>query len=296
MPSERKAPAAAQRLAARVRLKVRDAARSGRSRVTRVSHHSTNQNIFHCCVHKTGSQWIRHLLADPLVYQHSGLRTYHYQPSLPPGVKALPIDARSFPGPIPDRTIVTPLYINYSSYLAMEKRHSSTNFFVMRDPRDIVVSWYFSSRYSHRLMGDLPEIRQRLESLPQRDGFSFAIRYLAEFGLFTAMRSWADAARDGRDVLVIKFEDLVGPNQEATFATLFSHCDIAIPPAQLHRLCEEYSFRRRSGRHAGEEDPRSQYRKGVPGDWRRHFDDRLLSEFADTTRDLVAELGYESPL
>jgi len=49
-----------------------------RSRLVRVKHHTSAQNIYHCCVHKTGSQWIRRIFSDLRTYQYSGLRSYNY--------------------------------------------------------------------------------------------------------------------------------------------------------------------------------------------------------------------------
>ena len=36
-----------------------------RVRLARVSRHTELRNVYHCCLHKTGSQWIRKILADP---------------------------------------------------------------------------------------------------------------------------------------------------------------------------------------------------------------------------------------
>ena len=44
---------------AKARRKTRDAVNRGLARMTRVSYDTTLQNVYHCCVHKTGSQWIR---------------------------------------------------------------------------------------------------------------------------------------------------------------------------------------------------------------------------------------------
>jgi hypothetical protein len=293
MASESRSGTSSQRVAAKGKLKARDLLQRGRARVTRVSHVSINENVFHCCVHKTGSQWIRRMLADPLVYKYSGLRTYHYQSQLPGGVDSRSISDRSFSVPFPTQTIVTPLYINYANFAAIDRPDRSAGFFVMRDPRDIVISWYFSSRYSHRIMGDLAGIRSQLDSLPESEGFSYSIRHLNDFGLFSAIRSWMVAQQQDPSIKVFRFEDLVGDKPEEAFADMFSHCDIDIPASKVRQLLSHYSFRRSSGRDLGEEDQRAQYRKGVPGDWRNYFDDNLAAEFAAVTNDLAVELGYE---
>ena len=46
----------------------------------------------------------------------------------------------------------------------------------------------------------------------------------------------------------------------------------SLTAGELLALCQRYGFRALAGGRApGEEDPKSHYRRGVPGDWRRHF-------------------------
>src|SRR5438094_804666 len=51
----------------------------------RIGYRSGPVNLYHCCVPKTGSQWIGKILSDPIFYRYSGLEGYHYQTSLPGG-------------------------------------------------------------------------------------------------------------------------------------------------------------------------------------------------------------------
>ena len=216
--------------------KNRDRVAELRTLFLRVRHRSQADNVYHCCVHKTGSQWIRAIFKDPRVYHRA--------------------------------------------------------FFVMRDPRDVVVSWYFSSRYAHGLMGGLGEVRKTLSDVPQSEGLCYSIRYLEDFGLFNALSSWADAAERDENVMLIRFEDIAGDRSAAHFLRLFDHLDFAIPEAQALQLLEDYSFERLSHRKKGEEDQKAHYRKGVAGDWANHFDDQVLTTFNDVTGDLLTKLGY----
>ena len=114
-----------------------------------VARRSDVRNIYHCCVHKTGSQWIRKVFADPEIYRVTGLRTYAYGPRLDDGDRNRSYPEVSFDRPFPVRRIVSPLYIPYESFVELPKPEPWRAFFVLRDPRDIVVSWYFSSKSSH---------------------------------------------------------------------------------------------------------------------------------------------------
>lgn len=259
-----------------------------------VKHKSASVNIYHCCVQRTASQWIRAILSDSRTYKYSGLTCYTYQRTLPGG-DPRKITHRSFTTPFPEGTIISPLYIDFENYMTIPKPEHYKAFSVMRDPRDIVISWYFSVRYSHTPMGRIPEHREVLNSISISDGILYSIEYLHDFGLFAALQSWIDAPRRDPNVLLLRFEDMTAPDN-LVFKELFSHCDIRMPEKVLYQLLQDYSFERLSGRKRGEEDRFAHYRKGVPGDWRNYFDDTIIARFKDVTSDLVTRLGYENDL
>ena len=250
-------------------------------------------NVYHCCVHKTGSQWIRKVLADPVIYRRTGLRTYAPAIRQEGGFDPRDYGDRRYPL-APPRRIVSPLYVNYSGFANMPKPAAWRAIFVMRDPRDLVVSWYFSTLHSHpaRKGLDLESRRRALASLDEEQGLIYAIQWLAGRGLFDAVASWTDG-RSGPDALILRYEDLVGPDADAWWARLLDHCDMRIDATERAHLLDRYSFESLSGRPRGQEDRGSKYRKGVPGDWREHFTSPVLDAFAHTVPDLPAKLGYE---
>ena len=152
---------------------------------------SQNQNIYHCTVQKSASQWLRAILSDPRVYRSCGLTSYRYQDDLPGKHDPRKLTQRRFEKPFPEATIVTTIYIDYEGFASIPKPARYKAFFVMRDPRDVLISWYFSSKFSHPLLGDLGRIRQDLNRLSEPDGLLYSIDYLDDFGLFAAQRSWA---------------------------------------------------------------------------------------------------------
>lgn len=281
-----------QRLRHRAR-RARDLIRDWRTRVARVTHRSRAENVYHCCAHKTGSQWLRRLFEDLRTYRYSGLTAYNYQTAKMKGFDERPIHERRFDEPFPGRTIVTPLYIDYAAYRAMPKPDAHRAFYVMRDPRDVTVSWYFSMKLSHGLMGNLPEVKQALDRLDETAGLGYVIDHLDRFGAYAALGSWVDAAETDDNVMLVAFEELTSTQSAGLFRRLFDHLDIAIPDDVLRELLDDYSFERLSGRARGEEDRRSHYRKGVAGDWRNHFGETVRQKFAEVTGDLVSRMGYE---
>jgi hypothetical protein len=270
----------------------------GRSYVARsrallvpVKHRSQYVNVFHCCVHKTGSQWIKSLLGDLTVYRYSGLVNHSYQDHLRGGFDPRPIVDRTFDRPFPARTVVTPLYVTYENYQRIPKRGPSRGFFVMRDPRDLVVSWYFSAKISHIPMGGILRMRRELNALSKEDGLIYAIEHLQEYGQLVAMDSWAAAARRDPEVLVLRYEDI--RNSDPTvFDRLFGALDIRMPPDVLADIVNAYSFERLAGRKGGGEDEKSHLRAGGASSWRKHFTDKVYARFVDITGDLTGRLGY----
>ena len=132
-----------------------------------VKHRSEFDNIYHCCVQRTASQWLRNIYNDEVFYRNTGLRAIPYKEM---GLASAHIDE-----PFPKRTIVTHLYISYPTYLSIPKPRAHRYFFVQRDPRDAVVSWYYAARYSHKPMGSIPEMRRDLSSMSQEDGIHYMI-------------------------------------------------------------------------------------------------------------------------
>lgn len=254
---------------------------------------ATPLNIYHCCLPRTGSQWMAGILSDARVYEYSALTVHAYQKALPGGVDQRNFTQRVFTAPFPERTILSPLYIDFENYAAIPKPKRYRAFFVMRDPRDIVVSRYFSARYSHAPIGRIPQRREVLKSMSMRDGILYCIDDLGRRGAYAALKSWADRAKQDRNALPLRFEALTGPDGFAVFKRLFAHCGIRMPDRLLADLLRDHSFERLSGRKPGEEDHMSHYRKGIPGDWKNYMDEVSIAPFKEATGDLVARLGYE---
>jgi hypothetical protein len=250
----------------------------------RVRSRSESTNVYHCCVHKTGSQWLRKIFSDPRTYAYSGLRPFHYQSKQ--GGDQRDIKDRAFHEAFPRGTIVSPLYINYEHFEQLPKPPRYRALFVFRNPRDVLVSWYFSTRYSHP--GKSRDVhREKLNELSVTEGMAYGIDILKERGLFAALESWKGAEQRDSNVLFVRYEDLIGSRSQAEFQRLFQHVGIRFPEEVLRALLEEYSFERQSGRQPGEEDQGSKLRKGVAGDWRNHFDERLAQKFAEAVGEAV---------
>ncbi len=254
----------------------------------------TPTNIYHCCVYKTGSQWLRQVLDHRLVRKSSGMDCYRYEDYLPNNVDPRKITERFFDEPFPENKILTPLFISFPCFQSIPKPANYKAFFVVRDPRDIIVSWYFSALYSHKETQNISRIRNMLESMTLEEGLLHGVRSLNRAGgPFEALKSWSQAFELDNQVALFKFEDLTGSEQRQAITKLLNHCDIEMSDRKINTVLRDLSFKRLSGRKQGAEDAKSHYRKGISGDWVNYFTPQVEAKFMSTTGSLLEQLGYE---
>ena len=200
-------------------------------------------------------------------------------------------------------------------------------FHVVRDPRDLIVSAYFSHRYSHPIE-PLPELephRERLAAVSKEDGLFLEMEFSAP--VLQDMWAWPYGHPD---ILEVKMEELTARPYEG-FVRIFEFLGLLdegesysarrriglFVREMLNRVSFRYRwlrwlrrpmpvtgelllgrvwdhrFEKKARRRKGEEDPRSHYRKGQPGDWRNHFTEEHVAAFKEKFGDLVVRLGYE---
>lgn len=260
-----------------------------------IEHQSRYVNVYHCAVQKTGSQWLMSILSDVAVFRFADLSHYHFQTRARTDGRALSV-AQARELAFPARSIISPLLLPYGVFAAIPKPRPWRAFYVLRDPREIVVSWYFSARRTHLSDGRegsvLNAARLRLASMTQDEGLCFAIDFLAERGRFAALLGWVRSAPFEPDLLLVRYEDLIGATSRAEFRRVFDFCDIRIRDPELDALLAAYSFARLTGRAAGSEDTASHLRSGAAATWRNHFSPTVTEHFQQRTGTLVADLGY----
>jgi len=244
-------------------------------------------NIYHCCTQKTASQWFKAVFKDPVFYRYTGLEMVPYV--------ALGLRDAHFDTPFQTRSIATHLYVDYPTYASIPKPPRYRTFFILRDPRDALVSWYFSMKYSHPDRFDVVRaLRQELTDLNIEDGIAHLIQRLDGFGFFAAQRSWVEGpVRNDPNVRIFRYEDLAADNLKF-LAALLEYLQVRMPSSEIEDLWERHNFRRLSGgREQGQEDVNNHYRKGVAGDWHAYFTPSLETRLRDRTDDLITVLGYE---
>ena len=199
---------------------------------------------------------------------------------------------------------------------------------IIRDPRDIAVSAYFSHLHSHSVKhwSELEDYRDKLRGMSQEEGLSVEIRNRAKE--FSQIAAWN---YEQPNVLEIRFEDLASTSYE-TVLRAFSHLDLIdesdyrwrtrvkelmlesvdsiggksfatgskrfrnqrLSGAEILAIAWQFRFQTLAGgRSPGDEDVKSHFRKGRPGDWVNHFTEDHKSLFKELYPDLLVKLGYE---
>lgn len=210
---------------------------------------------------------------------------------------------------------------------ALVERGGYRGFHVIRDPRDVVISGYFSHLYSHPITEYNSERmgawREQLAAAPSaEEGLLLELDFAA--ANFANLRGWDYA---NPHVFETRYESLIVAPL-AVFSRAFRFWGWAVPwlgltilaPLVVQRilrrqggqpmprrtclpclalqyiLAKNAFARKTGGRAQGEENVRHHYRKGVAGDWRNHFTPRITAAFKERYGDLLVQLGYETDL
>jgi len=181
-------------------------------------------------------------------------------------------------------------------------------FYLYRDGRDIMVSFYFhrmrrvaEQRYAgdhrhklvyERLFGkgyDPMDIRRHLARFIERE---FTHPRDSRLTWRQHVESWYDPEHRPH-VAYLSYEQLLDRPHETLKRAVEHLSGATVADWRVDMAVEKYSMARQTGRKPGEEDATSFIRKGVAGDWKNHFDREAAQIFRDRAGDTLIRLGYE---
>jgi len=150
--------------------------------------------------------------------------------------------------------------------------------FIVRDGRDVAVSLWHHGRQNKS--GD---DRPPLDDLTRR-----------------LAKSWCKDIKRARDfaddhpdrTCIVRYEDLHGNPQDA-LRGIFEFLGVDTGAEAIEASIAGADFKKFSGgRSRGEEDKKSQFRKGIVGDWRNHDEADINAIFRDIAADYMDEYDY----
>ena len=167
-------------------------------------------------------------------------------------------------------------------------RPERVNYFIYRDPRDMLVSQVFFATDMHEEHGmhayykSLPDVGERLKVAItgiDRDG----MRMVSVRQRYEGVFQWLEQEH----VMCIRFEDLIH-HREATLKAMLAEVErtgyqIPTPPEQALSILVEAIQPRKS----------HTFRSGKTGGWREHFTEEHKALFKEIGGDLLVRLGYE---
>jgi lipopolysaccharide transport system ATP-binding protein len=230
--------------------------------------------VFHVTHHKAGSQWINRIF-HALAYERL---------VLPQAANAQFLDRPVRPG-----AIYPTLYVTREQFESVALPEHWRRFVVIRDLRDTLVSAYFSVKVSHTIQAEwMSEWRAGLNGTSEERG----LMYMLDTWLpcvAEVQRSWLHSGED-----LLKYERLLENDLEILERVLLRHCRLPVAPERFREVVLANRFEARTGgRRRGTEDVASHERKGIAGDWKNHFTDKVAKAFKNRYGSLLVATGYE---
>lgn len=182
-------------------------------------------NIYAAGSPKAGSQWMRALFDHPIVRSHSGLLT------LPQ------LDYRTG-RPLPLGTFVPGVYTDYPTYQQLSRRGNHRTVYMFRDPRDLMVSGYFSATISHpdTHFAEVEQFRDELRAMPFDEGLLHLINYNVE--RLNEIVSWVGI--EDPTVATFKLED-VKTQPEIVVPAMLTHVGVNLDADELATVLSDVS-------------------------------------------------------
>lgn len=160
---------------------------------------------------------------------------------------------------------------------------------LIRDPRDALVSGYWSWKVSHLDNGErILRVRDQLNRLSFEDGLLLMVDHVTSL---EQLAGWEPTGLD--HVLTIRYEDMLA-DTPAVVRSALDHWDAPLGDGELAAMVERHAFERITGRRAGDEATDHHFRKGVAGDWKNCFTPRVVDRFKAIHGQALVDLGYES--
>jgi hypothetical protein len=182
--------------------------------------------------------------------------------------------------------------------LHLKKRDNYPLIYLVRDGRDVMVSYYF---YRHTYV-NIYQNKQEQGNIWQKINYNWGLKKLtadktsSNLSLFIRkytsdwirhVTTWLEKNPNA----ILRYEDIKAAPEE-TLDKLMTSFGIKVSPEIICQGIEIFEFQKLAQRKAGEENPQSFFRKGITGDWKNHFSESDIKFFEEKAGELLIKLGY----
>lgn len=260
-----------------------------------------NKIIIHCCTQKAASQWFISFLRDvvgesnkkfnintfvdyrkEVIFRDSTFKKPSYL--LQRELYTHQNDEFGF-NKLKKNSLYASFYVG-PNILNSLKANQAKVFFILRDPRDLVISWYYSSKYSHAPTEDINRVRSVLMNCSFDEGIKYSIDQMSEFGLFEGIKGWMRQNENNNLFRIYLYDDFVDHYRDFCL-DLISFLDLKSRNTSYDKIINKHSYEKYSkGRNKGESDNKSHYRSASINQWKDEFNDELIEYFELKTNNL----------
>jgi hypothetical protein len=165
----------------------------------------------------------------------------------------------------------------------------STKFLLVRDPRDIAVSYYFSVTKSHTIP-DSGDVRDKLLAQRQQanelDINTFVRSGRCDFVL-NNMRAFSRLISSDPSCRVYRYEDVIFKKRE-WIADIAAACGLNVDPSVLNEIADRHDIR------PDAERPDAHIRQVSPGNYKTHLNDQAKNSLERRYEPVFKFFGYET--
>lgn len=174
------------------------------------------------------------------------------------------------------------IYGPLRNYIAVPDIQDYPVVLVLRDPRDVLTSQYFSIKNSHPLITP-----QLIERRKKAQSTSIDEHVLSEQSdrFVKTYNEYLDNLFGKPNVLFIKYEDLI-VDFRTCLNKINTHCGLALTEEQLNLLDKSESFKSKN------EDQKSHVRKITSGDHKEKLKPETIQALNEKFKDILIRLNY----